>query len=904
MKRFRDLSDPFSKNQPALGFLDELKQPYHAELPYGFGEREALSCEVRIDKLSLIVDFPDGEGLLCTSFDDLFAFFALSGISVSDDGLPFYIRQCDTEHFEEYIISVTGESITLSAGDTEGIRRGLIYIQDECLRRGGPFLTIGEVRRYPFIKTRISRCFFTPPSHSPDGDYINELSDDIDYYDENYLVRLMHDGINALWIGAHFGELVSTSVIPEYGEGGEKKIAKLKAVVEKCRKYGIGIYLFAVEPQSGYDNPIFNRHTELHAESEWPINHFCPSLPSCEKHIKESIQKVFSAVPNLRGLIDITAGEAETGCGSAEKFTCKRCKKRFGTLGKTLAYTEKIIADALYEVAPEAEFISWTYAQRMWNFDDVRDACRNRDKRVIHMENFEDYGRPWQLGKKRLAIDYWLSYAGPGELMRCAIEENRPRGIRTYAKIQACSSHEISTVPYVPVPGLLYDKYKALRENGISGVLQCWYFGNYPCLMNKSACELSFEPFFDKKEDFLEYISKTYFGEDYALAREAYSLFERGYSNFPVSVSFEWYGPMQDSPVAPLRLLPIDLHMPETWVAKSMPGGDRIGEAIRDGHTLGEILTLLSEMTEKWKAGEEKFKSISTYGKMARSEQISVASAISVLFESGYNVMRFYHLRHRLGILDGDCVEILREMRKIVNSEMKNSNRLIDLCEADARLGYHSEANGYKFFKEKLLWRIDLLKRLLDTEFPYVEKRILRGEYPLEFYRAEGEGLSSYTIREQNIDSAKIVPFDEKSEYTYLCAAEKDGEITLCFKLVSAGDDSLLIRPEFHLFMPTTEFELSDGELVLKPNPYTSFVDERLIELAKKLRVEYKRYGDDAIYALSFTRRDFELLENEPFRLAVTRRGKHPDILKSGERRFFSIIDEDYSTDEYFFFIK
>ena len=54
MKRFRDLSDPFSQKQPTLSFLDELKQPYHAELPYGFGEREALSCEVRLDKLSLI----------------------------------------------------------------------------------------------------------------------------------------------------------------------------------------------------------------------------------------------------------------------------------------------------------------------------------------------------------------------------------------------------------------------------------------------------------------------------------------------------------------------------------------------------------------------------------------------------------------------------------------------------------------------------------------------------------------------------------------------------------------------------------------------------------------------------------------------------------------------------------
>lgn len=904
MKRFRALSDPFSKNQPSLGFLDELKQPYHAELPYGFGEREALSCEVRLDKLSLIVDFPDGEGLLCTSFDDLFAFFALSGISVSDDGLPFYIRQCETEHFEEYIISVTGESITLSAGDTEGIRRGLIYIQDECLHRGGPFLPIGEVRRYPFIKTRISRCFFTPPSHSPDGDYINELSSDVDYYDENYLLRLMHDGINALWIGAHFGELVSSSVIPEYGEGGDRRLAKLASVVEKCRRYGIGIYLFAVEPQSGYDNPIFERHTELHADSNWQIRHFCPSNPECEKHLRESIKKIFSAVPHLRGIIDITAGEAETGCGSAEKFTCKRCKKRFGTLGRTLAYTEKIIAEAMAEYAPSAEFISWTYAQRMWDFEDVRDACRHRDGRVINMQNFEDCGRPVQLGKKRLAIDYWLSYAGPGELIKCALAENRPRGVKTYAKLQVCSSHEISTVPYVPVPGLLYDKYKALRENGVSGVLQCWYFGNYPCIMNKSACELSFEPFFDTKEEFLDYIGKTYFGEDYATSREAYSLFEAGYSQFPVSVSFEWYGPMQDSPVAPLRLLPIDLHMPETWVAKSMPGGDRIGEAIRDGHTLDEILALLSEMSEKWKRGAEKFSEINSHDKRARTEQQSVASAIAVLFDSGYNVTKFYALRHKLGILDGDPAKLLSEMRGIVDSEIENSRKLIELCKRDSRLGYHSEANGYKFFPEKLLWRIGELEKLLVTEFPYVEGRISEGKYPLEFYRAEGEGLSSYEIREEEIEKAGEISFDESSPYTHLSASEQEGRVKVKIRMLDGKSDKLIVKPEFHLFMPTTQFELSGGKLVLKPNPYTSFIEEKLAELRSKLSVDYCETDGCAEYTLSFNRADFDMKPSEPFRLAITRYGKHPDILKTGERRFFSIIDGDYSPDEYFFFIK
>jgi hypothetical protein len=168
----------------------------------------------------------------------------------------------------------------------------------------------------------------------------------------------------------------------------------------------------------------------------------------------------------------------------------------FGSQAGTLAATERMFAEALQEVAPKAKFISWTYAQRSWKRETVRQSCELRDPSVIHMQNFEDYCLVEQLGRQRIALDYWLSVVGPGQVMSDSLAINRRRGIQTFAKIQACTSHEISTVPYVPVPGLLYDKYRQMYENGICGVLQCWYFGNYPCFMNKAACELAFVPFF------------------------------------------------------------------------------------------------------------------------------------------------------------------------------------------------------------------------------------------------------------------------------------------------------------------------------------------------------------------------------------------------------------------------
>jgi hypothetical protein len=53
---------------------------------------------------------------------------------------------------------------------------------------------------------------------------------------------------------------------------------------------------------------------------------------------------------------------------------------------------------------------------------------------------------------------------------------------------------------HVPVPGILYDKYSRMRELGVSGAMQSWYFGNYPSLMTARPDALSFEPWSSDKD--------------------------------------------------------------------------------------------------------------------------------------------------------------------------------------------------------------------------------------------------------------------------------------------------------------------------------------------------------------------------------------------------------------------
>ncbi len=55
----------------------------------------------------------------------------------------------------------------------------------------------------------------------------------------------------------------------------------------------------------------------------------------------------------------------------------------------------------------------------------------------------------------------------------------------------------------------------------------------------------------------------------------------------------------------------------------------------------------------------------------------------------------------------------LAAMRQIIKDEITNSQRMIQLCREDSRLGYHSEAEGYLFYPEKLEARIKLLGKVL-----------------------------------------------------------------------------------------------------------------------------------------------------------------------------------------------
>jgi hypothetical protein len=764
-EEFKDV--PPQPGEDRWKFTTDLKAPMWTRHPWGSARPDPQDA-VLPGRATFRFGFPDPNHRLDTAHEDLRLFLAAGNISAGDGGYTIETGQAANLAPEAFRLSVDKQGCKVLAADTEGVRRGIFCLEDQMLLRRGPFLPLGEMERRPFVRRRISRCFFGPIKRPPK--MRDELMDDVDYYPEQYLNRLAHEAVNGLWLTIEFRDLCSTSFTPEAGRDAEKRLAKLRRTVGACLRYGIRTYVFSIEPRAwDADSPVLQRNPELAgAAMRDGKRYFCPATDNARKYLHESVYTIFKAVPELGGLINITHGERPTTCASAlssvgeGRVDCPRCSRvpPWQILHQSLSAMEKGMRDA----NPDAELISWLYmpqarGPRLNGLADwVYDIPAHTPERVILQCNFESGVSRTEFGKELVGGDYWISTPGPSARFERVAQTARQNRTLVSAKIQTGNSHEVATVPYLPVPSLLYKKFAGMHRLGVSHTMLCWYFGNYPGLMNKAAGEMSFEPFSEIPDEFLNRLASLYWGREHGPeVVQAWRHFEDGYQNYPLTNLFQYYGPMHDGPVWPLLLKPADAPLAPTWLLASTttrvpwpPSGDRIGECFKEVLTLDEMVELARRMTTAWDRGVEILRGLEPHfaNEPERLLDIGVAEALGIQFRSGYNILRFYSLREEMFRTDGPKrLDMLKQLGAIVQEELAHNERLLTLCERDSRLGFHSEAEGYKYYPEKIRWRMQQLRTVLARDVPDLEKAI-RAQKPLfpEYTGRQPSGRVAYAI--------------------------------------------------------------------------------------------------------------------------------------------------------------
>lgn len=597
--------------------------------------------------------------------------------------------------------------------------------------------------RDPWLTNRISRCFFGPIKRAPY--FRDELNDDIDYYPEPYVERLAREGVNGLWLTIEFSDF-SREVTGDWPEGGLRRIEKLRQTVARCGKYGIKVWLFCIEPSEKdfRKDPLALKHPDwIGCTYDNLMGTMCASHPGVQKYIRETVRDIFTAVPGLGGIINISNGERVTSCLSIIdikshpcRTLCDRCRGL--SWAEPLHRVERPMVEGMREAGSDANLISWIYRGAYPLLPEgVVEAARTQPDGVIQQNNFETGVFLQQEGYWHLGPDYWISCPGPSIAFSQVAKAARSSGRRISAKIQLSCSHEIATIPVLPVPGLLYRKFKGMHDLGVTDSMFCWYFGSAPGLMNRAAGLLAYEDFKDDEETFLKRLAASEWGEDADRMMKVWKACSDGFANYPLSNPLQYYGPYHQGVVWPLRP---DIEMRplgDSWVPGQPAGGDLVGECLKD-FSLREALALAKRMCAMVDAVEKDIAYLERRyaDNPERRREIGLVRALQCHFTAGRDFFEFYHARRdaitfsRAGDTAGALRAIAR-MKAAVANELPLTRRMKELCLDDSRLGFHSEAESYLYYPDYFDWRVPVLEEAA-VRLEQIEAEVRAGRgYPL-----------------------------------------------------------------------------------------------------------------------------------------------------------------------------
>jgi hypothetical protein len=631
---------------------------------------------------------------------------AAMGCGSAANGYPIHLRRSAVpgrpdDAAEAHAINILAQGCEVIAEDLEGLRRAMFRMQDEMRLRRAPILPIGHEARWTRLKTRIARSPVAPYRWLSGW----ELEDEHDYYPEEYLHRLAHSGVNGIWVAGLLRNMVASAVYPELGPP-EHRLEKLNRLIEKAARHGIRVYLFCMEPRAlPPEHPAAIAHPEIVGARGC----LCTSVPGVREYIRQAMRSLFTEAPRLGGLINIFCGERPSNCWwHNEQIVqeCPRCRQR--PRAEVLAEVLDTFAQGIHSTSPSAEFMAWTYmmasSRETLPIAPMLEVATRCDRRVIWLGNFEHGCTKEICGKSVQAHEYSLSCVGPSDYFSDMAQAVRDSGRRIYAKLQVGTTYEMSSVPHIPVPGIVYDKIAAAGHLGVSGAMLGWIPGGFPSMQLKMTGEAAFEPRATKK-DLMRRVAALDWGEAAAeTVAAAWDDFARAWQLYPMDNAVLYWGPITRGPAYQLHLeREPRLAKPYNWgftrKREPQPFEDQYTRWLGD-YTVEQITGSFREMARLWQIGIDRLESIPMQEGPSRepARQIAVAKAVRLQCLSAANVYEFYALRDQLKIsAETAHPAILERLEDVAKDELAVCGQVRALLSIDPTLGFESEIYDFSY---------------------------------------------------------------------------------------------------------------------------------------------------------------------------------------------------------------
>ena len=543
------------------------------------------------------------------------------------------------------------------------------------------------------------------------ADYGDPLIDPaVKSYPDGLLQRLAAAGVNGVWVHSVLRTLAKDPAFPEFGVDSEKRMAGLRTLVARGKKYGIDVYLYLNEPRTMH-TAFFETRAERAAmrgvAAAGDSACLCTSNPEVRRWMSDALATVFTQVPGLGGVFTITASENPTSCASHRKQAgCARCKDR--PYAEIIAEVNATIAQGVARGNPSAKTIVWD-----WGWDDahVPEIIAKLPKSCWFM-SVSEWSLPIERGGVKSRVgEYSISSVGPGPRAAKHWALARAAGLKTAAKVQVGATWEFCAIPYLPTLDLVAEHARNLSSAGVNGLMLSWSLGCYP-----SPNLEVFQAFSKGTTDIggvLDRVAERRYGTAAVpLVRQAWTAFSEGFREYPYHIATLYQGPQHMGPANPLYLQPtgysatmVGLPYDDLKSWRSIyPEAVWIGQMEKVRAGFGRGCELYGQLVAQ-SSGERQQEALRELGLFRTAELHFAACA---------NLARFVVVRERLLAAKDEAARAAcrAELSAVVRAELATAKQLLPLAKADSRIGYES-SNHYFYIPQDLVEKVLCCRSLL-----------------------------------------------------------------------------------------------------------------------------------------------------------------------------------------------
>lgn len=532
-----------------------------------------------------------------------------------------------------------------------------------------------------------------------------------DPYPDGYLARLAASGVDGIWLQAVLARLAPFPWDPARSFQYEVRLRNLRALVQRARQHGIGVYLYLNEPRA-LPLAFFAAHPDLKGVVDGDHATLCTSQPQVRQYLQEAIVTVARAVPELAGIFTITASENLTSCWSHHHGEgCPRCGTRA---------PEEVIAELIWTFHSGLRQIDARTQLTVWDWgwkDEWAGPIIQVLPTSVALMSVSEWDLPIERGGVKSTVgEYSISAIGPGPRARRHWELARQRGLKTLAKIQAGNTWELSAVPYIPAVQNVAQHAANLRAARVDGLMLGWTLGGYPSPNLEVVAEIGRDPDATPSQA-MERVARARFGAGLApLVVRAWNQFSAAFRGYPFGTGL-YSAPLQVGPANLLWLKP-------TGYPASMVGFPYDDLKSWCGNYPPEVfMGQLTKVADGFDGALAELKSAATSIRKSPPEsrslerELSVAEAAAIHFRSAALQCRFVLSRLALEQASSEGARHAERqgLGEVLRQEIALARRLYALQSADTRLGFEA-SNQYYYVPldlvEKVLNCRDLLRTL------------------------------------------------------------------------------------------------------------------------------------------------------------------------------------------------